>query len=94
MFVCGPRFVVMSSEFKRWLKEPRESKLYSLAEQCSITIKREYIYGVEHANFYKLYRSDGSQIRRGKTERSRSVFDLYEAARILKKELKNYDNNH
>lgn len=84
MFIVGPRFVVMSPEFKRWLKQPKEWKMYDLAESVNCTIKKQYIFGVERA-FYSIVLPNGLYYYRGKTQRSRYIFDVAEACKMLKR---------
>lgn len=84
MFIVGPKFVVMSPEFKRWLKQPNEHTMYQLAKSVNCTIQKQYIFGVERA-FYSIVFPNGSYFYQGKTQRSRHIFDVAEACKMLKR---------
>lgn len=84
MFIVGPKFVVMSPQFKLWLKQPNECKMYDMAKSINCTIKKQYIFGVERA-FYSIVLPNGSYFHQGKTQRSRYIFDVAEACKMLKR---------
>lgn len=84
MFIVGPRFTVMSPEFKRWLKEPQEYQLYTKAKEINCRIGKHYVYGCERV-FYTIVLPDGSYFHQGKTKQSRYIFDRHEAYKMLKR---------
>lgn len=59
--------------------------MYDLAKEVGYTVKRQYVFGVDHMVFYSFLKPDGSYYYRGKTVRSRYVFDLLEATAILRR---------
>ena len=92
MFAYHKHWVLMTPEYKRWLKRPTKEKLCRLAEQHGYIIKSWFEPGFDKDTFVLIYK-DGKSLKKYKgrfsTDKGKqTIFGIEEAMRLINKDVK------
>jgi len=79
--------MIMTKEYRAWLKRPQRRHLDDLAKQYGFTVKTDPQEGFGNS-MVTITDPDGKPVSKGKGNSYRDVFHFIEAIKIIKKEQK------